>query len=742
MERYGVTYKRAYVYYWRVSFAFGGEVRAWGSATFESQRKFLRNRSENDQLWAWFDIPSSLVDIATGVCASTCVYVPTLPYNWCEGDASCLPTTVSDTINSAAVVAALESTCGLASGSSQRPDACTNRPYKAVDCGFVTGSVVINPPKHKKWPKNLSIRNERHSGPLTARSDNDPSTPTFDDLAEFPVPTQKERYKDIAATDGQCDVGAKCDEPRSFSYIDHDDSEGQGAGATITHSSHCSCSNNNLGCGGSVDDTDCAYGYTIRDSYSIGYMSSVHQGCWDFCSNYVDSVEPVSKYSCATRELLATGGELWCGYKAGKYSSYQTGLNSPYYGDRCNVFMSPGPLEVVDYSRSDSGTHSAGPYESYYMSETKCNPGSMDMLCAPPAETMCAGSTLPLAAAQGNCSQLFVSGTTSYENCVYSLCVNGCTECESDPDDPGPQVAGNLVPPAVAGEIIGLSVFATAQTTYYGQNTDKRSFSPPVKITFSVNASDATLFLVTIGPLRHWGYNRNTVVTLIVDDTTIVAVSNTANAKDMHYDHLALHGVASGLSEGVHTVELLWQVRCMQPHQPMPIRPLHAPTTPSNHSDMRDRHVRMCGLQTTWREFYHIHDESEGLGFTSLTAETVPGLQLTSKVLWPAQTYDATASDWGTMPGTSMSVEFGTADTSEKVLLIADVSNVQADVTNTNVYFRILVDGTHVVANWDTGDSAGWNYRAISFHGVATGLRTGYHSAELQFKVTPGTIPP
>ena len=60
---------------------------------------------------------------------------------------------------------------------------------------------------------------------------------------------------------------------------------------------------------------------------------------------------------------------------------------------------------------------------------------------------------------------------------------------------------------------------------------------------------------------------------------------------------------------------------------------------------------------------------------------------------------------------------------------------IELDTSLLVAWLRILVDGAQVVANWDTGDSNGWAYDAISFHGIASDLGLGMHRAEIQFKV-------
>ena len=69
---------------------------------------------------------------------------------------------------------------------------------------------------------------------------------------------------------------------------------------------------------------------------------------------------------------------------------------------------------------------------------------------------------------------------------------------------------------------------------------------------------------------------------------------------------------------------------------------------------------------------------------------------------------------------------------SENVLLIADISCVQHATIDTNTFFQVIVDDTTVVALSNTGNAEGYLYRSLSFQGVAGGLSTGLHTAELK----------
>ena len=408
LERFCFGYKRGWQCRWRVRFVFGGVVEAWPTSTYEAGRASAR-RSENKMIWMWMYLPESLTDVATGMCARQCAWDPPLPYTWCDGEASCLPTKVDDSLFTPAQITSLESKCGLATGSSQRPDTCSTRPAREVDCGFVSGEAIINPAIQWKWPKNLGIASGRHSGG---------ATPSFTDLAQYPSPGDKGGYAAIAATDGMCDAGRTCNDG-------------------------CTCSNNVMGgCGGAVDDTDCSYSYEIRAVDPTGDADlerySTPQACWDFCTSYIDGIDASA---CRARKLLANGGELHCGYKTGKWTSYTNGLDSPYYGRRCNVFVSPGELQTVGpWAAANGDTHSAGPYANFHMTDHACASAAVQ-LCAPTGKELCDDSGTSMSDAQAACV-LFNGTSPAFEDCIYCVCATGNDGCG---DDEGPHDWGEAL---------------------------------------------------------------------------------------------------------------------------------------------------------------------------------------------------------------------------------------------------------------------------------------------------------
>jgi hypothetical protein len=76
------------------------------------------------------------------------------------------------------------------------------------------------------------------------------------------------------------------------------------------------------------------------------------------------------------------------------------------------------------------------------------------------------------------------------------------------------------------------------------------------------------------------------------------------------------------------------------------------------------------------------------------------------------------------------------------VIVMADLSRVQHSAKDQNVWFRIVVDDSKVLAVTNTGDAAGVGFAALSFHGVARPheLAVGAHSAEVQFRTDLGSV--
>lgn len=363
-REYSVTRRGGWVFKWRVSFAFGGSVVAWPTHTYNQNRVSWR-RSENEPIWLWVNVPTALLAASggTGLCHDWCDIKPTLPYNWCEGVADCLPVKVDDTVFSSSDVAALEAACGIASGASLRPNTCTNRPSPEVDCGYTRGGVNENTPVYKKWPKNKSIRNDRNSGGTGSKYNRDSwgsNTPWFTDMAQ---------HKLDEAT-GTCGIGQYCTgSPPSVPGVHH------------------ACKNTNPGgAGGAVDDPDCEYDYEFRDSFHPGGSKFFpSQACWDFCSNYVHDADTSAK-RCGVRNALWKGGEIHCGFIGGKHLWQRSRSNRvDGHHRRCHMFASSGHIETIggEYGAFQFGqfkygvagspyltpgaTHNIGPYDMFVM---------------------------------------------------------------------------------------------------------------------------------------------------------------------------------------------------------------------------------------------------------------------------------------------------------------------------------------------------------------------------------------
>ena len=130
------------------------------------------------------------------------------------------------------------------------------------------------------------------------------------------------------------------------------------------------------------------------------------------------------------------------------------------------------------------------------------------------------------------------------------------------------------------------------------------------------------------------------------------------------------------------------------------------------------------------------NNPSDGLGYLALTAESVPASQLVTSARWPSSAEAGSATSWASLPGGAITAAFDIVNAGDKVLLIAGISRVQHQTVNKNTFFQIIIDGTLPVANSNTGNAQGWAYDAISFHGVATGLSVGSHTAELRYKAS------
>ena len=90
-----------------------------------------------------------------------------------------------------------------------------------------------------------------------------------------------------------------------------------------------------------MEDHDCTYGFLLRDIPAQLFSAQIpHQDCWDYCTNYV--LNGASK--CKARKLLANGGQIFCGYKGGRYH----GMKAPY-SSRCHVFVFPANATLYNH---------------------------------------------------------------------------------------------------------------------------------------------------------------------------------------------------------------------------------------------------------------------------------------------------------------------------------------------------------------------------------------------------------
>lgn len=130
-----------------------------------------------------------------------------------------------------------------------------------------------------------------------------------------------------------------------------------------------------------------------------------------------------------------------------------------------------------------------------------------------------------------------------------------------------------------------------------------------------------------------------------------------------------------------------------------------------------------------------LHDANGGAGYVGIVAERVPDAQLATSVQWLTATLTGSSVSWSPVPSSAATITFTLADSNESVLLLADISRVHQSANDANSFFRIVVDGSLEVANWNTANYFSTDSDAVSFHGVVSGLSSGYHTAELQYKV-------
>ena len=106
-QRVGHALSGKILWMWQVTLSGGGYVRA---LPFSGRRNSFVN--------IWVAIPAPLSSSVSGLCATSCSVVPSLPYTACDGDDTCLPVKARDTRFSSSLISvcahyrALHDECG------------------------------------------------------------------------------------------------------------------------------------------------------------------------------------------------------------------------------------------------------------------------------------------------------------------------------------------------------------------------------------------------------------------------------------------------------------------------------------------------------------------------------------------------------------------------------------------------------------------------------------------------------
>lgn len=106
-QRVGHALSGKILWMWQVRLSGGGYVRA---LPFSGRRNSFVN--------IWVAIPAPLSSSVSGLCATSCRVVPSLPYTACDGDDTCLPVKARDTRFSSSLISvcapyrALHDECG------------------------------------------------------------------------------------------------------------------------------------------------------------------------------------------------------------------------------------------------------------------------------------------------------------------------------------------------------------------------------------------------------------------------------------------------------------------------------------------------------------------------------------------------------------------------------------------------------------------------------------------------------
>ena len=168
----------------------------------------------------------------------------------------------------------------------------------------------------------------------------------------------------------------------------------------------------------------------------------------------------------------------------------------------------------------------------------------------------------------------------------------------------------------------------------------------------------------------------------------------------LDFEAVSFHGVAENLATGSHYAELQFKVN--------------------------------AGSIQNYYEGTGTHRHAHS--YMRLSAIRQPSDALSTTNYLPTNLKDeGSSANWASLPGVDMKTNFDVTN-SESVLLYADISFVRHDTLNKNTFFRIIVDDdeTKVYGYSNTGNSIGADYASLSFHGFASGLSVGSHTAELQ----------
>ena len=245
---------------------------------------------------------------------------------------------------------------------------------------------------------------------------------------------------------------------------------------------------------------------------------------------------------------------------------------------------------------------------------------------------------------------------------------------------------------------------------------------------FEIAEGDVALLYADVINVWHYSSNVNVYFRILVDGAQVVANWDTGDSNGWNYDAISFHGIALGLGLGKHKAELQMKVRA----SPLTLS-VDATILLSASVCLR---VSLTLQAPNYVKLFH-QTNGNGAASVRLSALTQPPAALSTTVNFPTNLKAAGSStSWASLPESPMTTNFEVSN-GESVLLQADISYVKHDDLNINTFFQIIVDDSIVVGYSNTGNSAAMEYRSLSFHGVATGLSTGSHTAELQVHSSP-----